>query len=70
MNGELNTVYYAVDSSHDYEGKIEPVIEQLGLLLNNTLTAQDVGFSLDYQEASDSLTISTDKGLGRFQVRR
>ena len=66
MNGELNTVYYAVDSSHDYEGKIEPVIEQLGLLLNNTLTAQDVGFSLDYQEASDSLTISTDQGLGRI----
>ena len=46
MNGELNTVYYAVDSNYDSEGKIEPVIEQLGLLLNNTLTAQDVGFSL------------------------
>ena len=66
MNGELNTVYYAVDSNYDSEGKIEPVIEQLGLLLNNTLTAQDVGFSLDYQEASDSLTISTDQGLGRI----
>ena len=66
MSGELNTVYYAVDSSHDYEGKIEPVIEQLGLLLNNTLTAQDVGFSLDYQDTASSLTISTDQGLGRI----
>jgi len=65
--GELNTVYYAVDSSHDDEGTIEPVIEDLGILLNNSLTAEDVGFLLDYQEDASSLSISTEQGLGRIK---
>ncbi|DAC52092.1 MAG TPA: ABC transporter permease, partial [Candidatus Poseidoniales archaeon] len=55
MPNEINTVYYAIDSKHDGEGKIESVIDDLGVLLNNTLTAQDVGFSLDYQSESKSL---------------
>ena len=66
MPNEINTVYYAIDSKHDGEGKIESVIEDLGVLLNNTLTAQDVGFSLDYQSESKSLSISSEQGLGRI----
>ena len=67
MPNEINTVYYAIDSKYDAEGEIEPVIDDLGLLLNNTLTAEDVGFSLDYQSESSSLTISSEQGLGRIQ---
>ena len=67
MPNEINTVYYAIDSKHDAEGEIEPVIDDLGVLLNNTLTAEDVGFSLDFQSESASLTISSDQGLGRIQ---
>ena len=66
LDGELNTVYYAVDSRYDGEGEIESVIEDLGALLNNSLTAEDVGFSLDYQDSANSLSISTDQGLGRI----
>ena len=44
MPNEINTVYYAIDSKYDAEGEIEPVINDLGVLLNNTLTAEDVGF--------------------------
>ena len=67
MPNEINTVYYAIDSNYDAEGEIEPVIDDLGVLLNNTLTAEDVGFSLDYQIESSSLTISSEQGLGRIQ---
>ena len=66
LDGQVNTVYYAVDSRYDGEGEIESVIEDLGVLLNNSLTAEDVGFSLDYQESANSLSISTDQGLGRI----
>ena len=67
MPNEINTVYYAIDSNYDAEGEIEPVIEDLGLLLNNTLTAEDVGLSLDFQSGSSSITISSERGLGRIK---
>ena len=67
MPNEINTVYYAIDSKYDAEGEIEPVINDLGVLLNNTLTAEDVGFSLDFQSESESLTISSNQGLGRIK---
>ena len=67
FDGELNTVYYALAGDVDDLGTIEPVIEQLGILLNATLTAEDVGFNLDFQQQSSSLSLSTDKGLGRLQ---
>jgi len=67
LEGELNTVYYALAGDVDDEGTIEPVIEKLGDLLNETLTAEDVGFNLDFQQQSGSLSLSTDKGLGRLQ---
>ena len=67
MPNEINTVYYAIDSDHDTEGDIEPVIHDLGVLLNNTLTAKEVGLSLDFQSESSSLTISSDQGLGRIK---
>ena len=67
MPNEINTVYYAIDSNYDAEGEIEPVIEDLGLLLNSTLTAEDVGLSLDFQSESSSLTISSERGLGRIK---
>ena len=38
----------------------------MGLLLNSTLTAEDVGLSLDFQSESSSLTISSERGLGRI----
>ena len=67
LDGQLNTVYYALAGDVDDLGTIEPVIEELGDLLNGTLTAEDVGFSLDFQQQSASLSLSTDKGLGRLQ---
>ena len=66
-DSELNTVYYALSDDVDDEGTIEPVLERLGEMFNQTLTAQDVGFSLDFEEQSTSLSLSTDKGLGRLQ---
>ena len=66
-DSKLNTVYYALSDNVDDEGTIEPVIEQLGDILNQTLTAEDVGFSLDFEEQTSSLSLSTDKGLGRLQ---
>ena len=37
------------------------------MLLNSTLTAEDVGLSLDFQSESSSLTISSERGLGRIK---
>ena len=67
FDGELNTVYYALAGDVDDAGTIEPVTKRLGILLNNTLSAEDVGFNLDFQQQSASLSLSTDKGLGRLQ---
>ena len=67
FDSKLNTVYYALSGDVDDEETIEPVIEQLGIFLNQTLTAEDVGFSLDYEDQSSSLSLSTNKGLGRLQ---
>ena len=66
MDNQINTVYYAIEDSHDDESQIQTVIKNLGLLLNDTLTAQDVGLTLDYQSESASMTISSDQGLGRI----
>ena len=46
---QINTVYYAVESDYDSENRITPVIESLGIILNNSLIASDVGLTLDYQ---------------------
>ena len=67
MPNEINTVYYAIDSKHDGEGKIATVLDDLGVLLNNTLTAEDVGLSLDFQNESSSLTVSSQQGFGRIK---
>ena len=66
FESEINTVYYALSESVDYEGVIEPVVERLGVIFNQTLSAQDVGFSLEFEEQTSSLSLSTDKGLGRL----
>ena len=63
---QINTVYYAVDSGYDTESRITPVIENLGTILNNSLTASDVGLILDYQTEANSLTLSSEQGLGRI----
>ena len=45
---------------------IEPVLSNLGELLNATLTAADVGLNLDFQDAANSVTLSSEQGLGRI----
>ncbi len=64
---QLNTVYYALADNVDDSDTIDPVLKELGEILNNSLSAQDVGISLDYQQQTSSLSLSTDKGLGRLQ---
>ena len=66
MANKINTVYYAVDGKYDHEAAIEPVLSDLGELLNATLTAADVGLNLDYQDAANSVTLSSEQGLGRI----
>jgi len=66
-DGQLNTVYYALADDVDDLGTIEPVLSEIGIILNRSLSSKDVGFSLDYQPLSSSLSLSTDKGLGRLQ---
>ena len=63
---EINTVYYAVDSDYENERAMTAITSDLGDLLNETLTAEDVGISLDYQFDSKSITISSEQGLGRI----
>ena len=66
MPNQVNTVYYAVDDKHDNENAIEPILTRLGELLNTTLTAEDVGLNLEYQDAAKSVTLSAEQGLGRI----
>ena len=63
---QINTVYYAVESDYDSENRITPVIESLGIILNNSLIASDVGLTLDYQTEANSMALSSEQGLGRI----
>ena len=62
----INTVYYAVDSQYDDEHSIIPVVNNLGAILNNTLTAEDVGLELVHQSEANSLALSSKQGLRRI----
>ena len=55
-----------MNAKYDHEAAIEPVLSDLGELLNATLTAADVGLNLDYQDAANSVTLSSEQGLGRI----
>ena len=38
----------------------------MGIILNNSLIASDVGLTLDYQTEANSLALSSEQGLGRI----
>ena len=66
LEGRVNTIYYAVDDSHDDASHIAPIIEDLELLLDDSILAGDVGLELDTDSNSNSLTLSSTTGLGRL----
>ena len=66
LNGSINSLYYAVDDLHDDEGHIEPILEDVELLLDQFIQAKDVGLNLDLDEGTKSMTLTSSKGLGRL----
>ena len=66
LNGSVNTIYYAIDDAHDDATHIKPIVDDLQLLLDDFILAEDVGLQLDIDSNSNSLTLSSSQGLGRL----
>lgn len=66
LEGRINTIYYAVDTSYDTASTIEPVLDELETVLDRFIVADDVGFSLDVDDSTTTMTLSSSQGLGRI----
>ena len=66
LTGNLNSLYYAVDNRYDHAGQIEPILEDMELLLDEFILASDVGLSVDVDEDTKSMTLTSSKGLSRL----
>ena len=66
LNGSINSLYYAVDDRHDDAGQIEPILHEVETLLDQFIEAKDVGLTLDLDEDTTSMTLTSSKGLGRI----
>ena len=66
LNGSINSLYYAVDDSHDDAGHIEPILEDVEQLLDRLIRATDVGLDIDLDETTKSITLTSSQGLGRL----
>ena len=66
QNGSLNSLYYAVDDGHDDKPHIEPILEEIEELLDLLIRATDVGLKVDSDENTNSLTLTSNQGLGRL----
>ncbi|MEJ6715839.1 MAG: ABC transporter permease [Euryarchaeota archaeon] len=66
MEGEINSIHYAVASSHDGAEAIPPLVEALEGHLDHALTAADVGLNIDVDATTGAISVSSDRGLGRI----
>ena len=66
MEGQLNTIYYAVDDVHDEAPAINAVVESIEQHLDSVMLAEDVGLSIATDEATGAITVSSERGLGRL----
>ena len=66
QNGSLNSLYYAVDDGHDDKQHIEPILGEIEELLDLLIRATDVGLKVDSDENTNSLTLTSNQGLGRL----
>ena len=66
LNGSINSLYYAVDDTHDDAEHIEPIVEDIEQLLDQLIRATDVGLNIELDENTNSLTLTSSQGLGRI----
>ncbi|MFL2949362.1 MAG: FtsX-like permease family protein [Candidatus Poseidoniaceae archaeon] len=66
LEGRINTVHYAVGSNHDDASSIEPVVEALEGLLDQALTANEVGIQISVDASTGATSVSSERGLGRL----
>jgi len=66
LEGQLNTIYYAVDDSYDEAHSITAVVESIEHHLDSVMLAEDVGLSISTDEATGAITVSSERGLGRL----
>ena len=66
LDGKINSLYYAVDDDYDAAGQIEPILEDVELLLDQFIEAKDVGLEINLDEDTKSMTLTSTKGLGRL----
>lgn len=66
LDGRVNTLHYAVATSHEHAAGIEPIIEALELHLDDALTAESIGLQFDVDGSTDTISVSSTSGLGRL----
>ena len=66
LDGKINSIYYAVDDRYDSAGKIEPILDEVEVLLDQFIEAKDVGLEITLDEDTESMTLTSTKGLGRI----
>ena len=62
----MNTLHYAVATSHEHAAGIEPIVEALELHLDEALTAESIGLQFDVDGSTDTISVSSTSGLGRL----
>tara|TARA_B110001452_G_scaffold166107_1_gene138631 strand:+ start:135 stop:4736 length:4602 start_codon:yes stop_codon:yes gene_type:complete len=66
VGDKINTMHYAVASSHENAAAIKPIVETIERHLDEVLTSKDVGLELDFEPSTSSLSVSSSIGLGRI----
>ncbi|RJU97506.1 MAG: ABC transporter permease [Candidatus Poseidoniales archaeon] len=66
LDGQVNTLHYAVATSHEHAAGIEPIVEALELHLDEALTAESIGLQFDVDGSTDTISVSSTSGLGRL----
>lgn len=66
LDGRVNTLHYAVATSHEHAAGIEPIVKALEHHLDDALTAESIGLQFDVDGSTDSISVSSTSGLGRL----